>query len=129
MGLKLNFGGRIIYQFVLCVTKLGICAFYLRMFQDHADKIYIYLIIIFLLITTIPIEFASLFQCNPVSGGWTLGTTAKCLKAMPSIYAAAISSILSDVFLMAFVFPRVSKWILGRFTRPATNFAHTSQFH
>ncbi|KAH8776000.1 hypothetical protein F5882DRAFT_162477 [Hyaloscypha sp. PMI_1271] len=103
--LKLAFISRIIYQFVICITKLGICTFYMRVFQDKQSKRVIYSLLGFIAITALIIELAFLFSCKPVSGAWAIPPT--CASPLASFYANTITGVIADVALMVFVIPRV----------------------
>jgi uncharacterized membrane protein YidH (DUF202 family) len=106
--LKLAFSSRLIYQFVLCLTKLGICTFYLRVFADRRSKQYVYLIIGFVIATTLVVEMVFIFLCSPVSDAWSI-ISPKCHSSVPVTEANAVFNILADIFLMIFAIPRVSK--------------------
>ncbi|KAE9364430.1 hypothetical protein N431DRAFT_563737 [Stipitochalara longipes BDJ] len=103
--LKLAFASRVVYQFVICTTKLGICTFYLRVFQDKRSKMLIYSLLGFIIITALVIELAFIFACKPVSGAWAIPQT--CASPFASFYANTITSVMADVALMVFVIPRV----------------------
>ena len=106
--LKLAFASRLIYQFVICTTKLGICTFYLRVFQDKrtgGSKMLIYSLLGFIIITALVIELAFILACKPVSGAWAIPQT--CASPFASFYANTITSVMADVTLMMFIIPRV----------------------
>ncbi|KAN0099524.1 hypothetical protein V8E51_013299 [Hyaloscypha variabilis] len=103
--LKLAFASRVVYQFVICTTKLGICTFYLRVFQDKRSKMLIYSLLGFIIITALVIELAFIFACKPVSGAWAIPQT--CASPFASFYANTIASVMADVALVVFVIPRV----------------------
>ncbi|KUJ17544.1 uncharacterized protein LY89DRAFT_584744, partial [Mollisia scopiformis] len=104
--LKIAFIGRLIYQFVLCLTKLGICLFYLRVFQDKASKRQVYMIAAFTIISALVIEIEFVFQCNPVSDAWNF-VNPNCKATNPSVVTNCVCNIIADVWIMAFVIPRV----------------------
>ncbi|PMD37525.1 hypothetical protein L207DRAFT_531807 [Hyaloscypha variabilis F] len=103
--LKLAFVSRVVYQFVICTTKLGICTFYLRVFQDKGSKMLIYSLLGFIITTALVIELAFIFACKPVAGAWAIPQT--CASPFASFYANTITSVMADVALMVFVIPRV----------------------
>ncbi|CZR59409.1 uncharacterized protein PAC_09301 [Phialocephala subalpina] len=108
--LKLQFASRLLFQSTLCISKLGICVFYHRVFQDHTSRILVYLIIGFLIISTIPVQTLVILLCHPVTRPWNFGPE----KCLPRIYVSGISNILADVLLMAFVIPRILPLQIGR---------------
>ena len=100
----------LIYQITLSIVKIGICTFYLRIFQDKTSKYLVYGIIGFIILTTIPVEFVAIFQCNPIRGAWDIMIESKCIKLNPEIIAFAICNILGDLALIGFAVPRVCKF-------------------
>ncbi|KAF4628888.1 hypothetical protein G7Y89_g9255 [Cudoniella acicularis] len=111
--LKLAFASQLLYQFTLAITKVGICLFYLRIFQDRVSKILVYLITGFVVLTFLPLELGVVFRCSPVSDAWKFGN-ANCAAQNPRVFAAAACNIFADVLLMAFVFPRFASLKMGR---------------
>jgi len=83
------------------------CFFNLPLFSDAIAKRVIYHTIAFILLYTIPTVIFSIFQCNPVHGYWTKTIDSKCLNTLPAFYINSISNILADIWLIAFVIPRI----------------------
>ncbi len=104
--MKLAFASRVMYQFVLCTTKLGICSFYLRIFQDRPSRVVVYALLGFILISAVAIEFSFILSCKPVSGAWTLGEH-NCLPLNPSFIANTVCNVVGDLALIAFVLPKI----------------------
>lgn len=110
--MKLAFATRIVYQYVLCVTKIGICAFYLRVFQDKGSKRLVYLLLAFIAIPFIVIEAYYIFSCKPISAAWNpLLLADHCLPQMPSCFANTVLNVIADILVMAFLLPRISMLI------------------
>ncbi|XMA09776.1 hypothetical protein WAI453_002567 [Rhynchosporium graminicola] len=103
---KLAFANRIVYQFVLCTTKLGICSFYLRIFEDKQSKRILYALSAFILVAALTVDFIIVFSYRPVSGAWTLGAR-NCLPARPIYIGSTVINIIGDVALMGFVVPKI----------------------
>ncbi|KAK2623783.1 hypothetical protein QTJ16_006964 [Diplocarpon rosae] len=104
--MKLAFVSRVVYQFVLCTMKLGICFFYLRVFQDRTSKITVYIMLGFILVSALATEFTTIFSCKPVSGAWKSGEQ-NCLPAAPNYIANTACNVGGDLALMIFVIPRI----------------------
>jgi hypothetical protein len=66
--LRYAFVARQIYQFSLMTTKLGICAFYRRIFQDRTSKFIIWGMMAFVVCSSIPVMIAVFLQCQPREG-------------------------------------------------------------
>jgi hypothetical protein len=103
----MSYVARVFYQFVLCTTKLGICSFYFRVFQDRRSKILIYSLIGFIVVFSVPLEIYVLVQCRP--GQVKSGNPLVCDQNSPEIYMSAIFNIVADALLLAFIVPRISK--------------------
>jgi hypothetical protein len=106
---RLSFLSRIIYQLVLGTTKMGLCAFYLRVFQDHKGKVTIYPLMAFIYLLTIPLEIYILYQCYPgrLDGS---GTPLACDSNSAGIYVSAVCNIIADYVPFVFVMPRICKY-------------------
>jgi hypothetical protein len=67
-AMKLGFVCKMLYTFTLGTTKLGVCAFYTRIFPDRKSRMVMYTIATFIVLSTIPIMVAHVTRCNPSSG-------------------------------------------------------------
>lgn len=65
---RLGFASRELYQICIGTTKLGICAFYLRIFQDRFSKMFIWSLMGFIATFTLALSIGIIFQCQPISG-------------------------------------------------------------
>jgi hypothetical protein len=68
LSFKLGFAGRIMYQVSLVTTKLAICTFYLRVFQDRWSKIFVWSVIGCVLAYGVPFVLFPFFACRPIEG-------------------------------------------------------------
>ena len=66
--LLLGFLSRIMYQLVLWTTKLAICAFYRRVFQDRWSKIFVWSMMAIVPAFSLPLVILSVFHCKPIEG-------------------------------------------------------------
>jgi hypothetical protein len=66
--MRLGFASRELYQVCLGTTKLGICAFYLRIFQDRVSKVIIRSTMGFVVLFTLGLSLGIIFQCKPIAG-------------------------------------------------------------
>jgi hypothetical protein len=109
-ALKLAFAYRINYQFALVTTKLSICAFYLRIFEDLKSIYTIHTYMGFVGLYTLALQLALLFQCSPISGAWSM-RPARCINLNSLFYASEVFSILADALLLVFIIPRISIYV------------------
>ncbi|KAI9047298.1 hypothetical protein LZ554_008746 [Drepanopeziza brunnea f. sp. 'monogermtubi'] len=111
--MKLAFASRLIYQFVLCTTKLGIGCYSLQFFRDRTSKLIAYPLLGFVLVSAVTIEFTFIFSCKPVSDAWTLGAQ-NCLPVTPIFITNTVCNVVGDLALMAFLIPRIAPLQMSR---------------
>ncbi|KUJ08230.1 uncharacterized protein LY89DRAFT_742070 [Mollisia scopiformis] len=102
----LGFAARLLYQFNIMATKLRICAFYMRVFQDRRSKMFVWATAGYILAFSIPLIIATILQCSPPQGAWK-PVPSKCHDGRPPFEASAILGIIADCLLLAFVIPRI----------------------
>jgi hypothetical protein len=68
LTMRLGFASRELYQVCIGTTKLGICAFYLRIFQDRISKVIIRSTMVFVALFTFGLSIGIVFQCRPIDG-------------------------------------------------------------
>jgi hypothetical protein len=68
LTMRLGFASRELYQVCIGTTKLGICAFYLRIFQDRVSKVIIRSTMGFIALFTFALSIGIIFQCRPIYG-------------------------------------------------------------
>lgn len=68
--MRLGFVCKELYTFTLMTTKLAICAFYTRIFQDKGGRLFIYAVAGFVILSTIPIMVAHCLRCDPPAGSF-----------------------------------------------------------
>lgn len=66
--MRLGFASRELYQVCVGTTKLGLCAFYLRIFQDRLSKILNRSLMGFIATFTLALSLGIIFQCRPIEG-------------------------------------------------------------
>ncbi len=91
--LKLSFAARAAYQCVLGTTKIGLCAFYLRIFSDRRSRLAIYALMAFVGIYTIALEIYALSMCQQHATQFFSGNSFSCNMNSPDVYTSAICNI------------------------------------
>jgi hypothetical protein len=110
--LQLAFVTRILYSLCITVIKVGIGAFYLRIFRDRVSRMWIWIINGLIGAGGVALLLTVLLQVNPIHGNWALspvGVTKNFSDDTGVILTAAIN-IAGDIGLMIFVLPRICKW-------------------
>src|ERR1700738_455515 len=84
---QLSYATRVMYLFVLGTTKIGLCVFYLRIFQDRTSKIMIYTLVGFICAVTVALEVYVAARCRPSA----MGEELVCSITDPSTYITTCS--------------------------------------
>jgi hypothetical protein len=108
----LGFCVRIVHIIVLTTTKLSICLFYRRIFQDSLSKISSVVLMAFMTIFTAALFIDGFFACDLGGAFWSPDdvichgpSSAKNIAF--SIYGSATLSVIVDLLLMAFALWRI----------------------
>lgn len=99
--------GLIFYQLCLCITKLSILAFYLRIFSSRPpERRLAWATIIAVLLYGVPLLFMSVFQCHPVAGQF-FNQPMKCFTFEPLLITSASLHTATDAWLIVLIVPCV----------------------
>ncbi|KAF4536502.1 Integral membrane protein [Lasiodiplodia theobromae] len=117
-SLQLAYATLLLYNLTLCLTKVSVSLFYLRVFADRWNKHLSLAALAFVVVYTVPLEVVSIAQCRPVAGVWDRALVAegkaKCIDTIPAFYTSAVCNILADVWLIGHAVPRVLGLQMGR---------------
>jgi hypothetical protein len=97
----------ICYQLALCLTKLSILVFYLRVFPARREKLLSWGTIIFIFLAITPILIADILQCNPATGASFFTDSMMCLQPTPVLVASTVVHTILDGWLIIMVIPVV----------------------
>ena len=101
--------GLIFYQLCLCLTKLSILAFYLRMFNSRpAERRLAWATVVWVLLFGIPMLAMSLFQCHPAPGEF-FGHHMKCFGFNPLLITSASLHTATDAWLILLIIPCITR--------------------
>lgn len=104
-GLNLSLGLLTTYTLAICLTKVSILLFYIRIIcVDPYRRIYQATLAIVGLYT-IPLLLGAILHCDPSTGKWAFGDNVKCIPFNPMFYASAILNILTDAWLIISIIP------------------------
>jgi hypothetical protein len=98
----------ICYQLALCLTKLSILVFYLRVFTARRERLLSWGTIIFMGLAMIPILVGDILQCNPATRESFFGNNIVCLEPTPVLIASTVVHTVLDGWLIIMVIPIVS---------------------
>ncbi|KEZ42194.1 Integral membrane protein [Scedosporium apiospermum] len=101
--------GLIFYQLCLCLTKLSVLAFYLRMFTENKKERWIaWGTMCFVFLYGIPMLFISIFQCHPQDGQF-FGRPMTCFGFAPLIISSAGLHTATDAWIIILAIPCISR--------------------
>ncbi|KAB2569614.1 hypothetical protein DBV05_g11712, partial [Lasiodiplodia theobromae] len=115
-SLQLAYATLLLYNLTLCLTKVSITLFYLRVVADRWNRALSLAALAFVVVYTVPLEVVSIAQCVPPAAVWDRAghPGAKCIDTIPAFYASAVCNILADVWLIGHAVPRVLGLQMGR---------------
>ncbi|KAK0386610.1 hypothetical protein NLU13_6445 [Sarocladium strictum] len=120
-GLKVFYIDEPFYLLTLCLTKISVLCFYLRIFPARAFRWTAYAAMAFVLIPTTIFLFLQIFQCQPIHliwDGWlSKGWEDHCLDINTLAYVAGSFSIAQDLILIVLPMPWLLKLKIGLKTK------------
>ena len=109
MNMKLVFILRVIYPVAMATAKIAICIAYNRVFQDRQSRMLVYGMIGYICVTTTASILIVVFQCIPVNPAGKILEPSKCMSDVIQFIILLVGNISSDIFMLVFVVPRISK--------------------
>ncbi|KAK2033102.1 integral membrane protein [Colletotrichum zoysiae] len=101
--------GLIYYQFCLCLTKLSILAFYMRVFACRPrERFLARAAVVFVFLYSAPMLLMSLLQCHP-GPGLFFGQPMMCFKFPDLLISSASLHSATDAWLIVMVIPTVMR--------------------
>ncbi|KFA74653.1 hypothetical protein S40288_03200 [Stachybotrys chartarum IBT 40288] len=120
-ALKYFFALETIYLGLLCVIKVAIVCFYLRIFPQKTFQRLGYVAISFIVLSTTVILSCTIMQCRPISFTWegwmSDERNDKCLDLTQLASTAAGFNILHDLIILILPLPYVYKLQVARRTK------------
>lgn len=110
MGTKLIYSCRFLYLLVIFACKTAFCASYLRIFSDRGSRKFLWAIMVYTVVTAVPIIILTAVPCLPVYHVWDMRYTKGCFTGTKNIvltYLWGMLNVVGDLMLLAFVVPRL----------------------
>ncbi|KAH6690482.1 hypothetical protein F5X68DRAFT_274411 [Plectosphaerella plurivora] len=100
--------GLLFYQVCLCLTKVSILTFYLRLFSSSRRyRRVVWATIIFVVAFGVPMLFMSIFQCHPRPGLF-FSKPMYCFKLEDLLIASTSFHGVTDAWLLLMIMPSIS---------------------
>ncbi|KAJ9142350.1 Integral membrane protein [Pleurostoma richardsiae] len=102
--------GLVFYQLCLCLSKLSILAFYLRLLQSRPlERRLARATVVFVLLYGVPLLLISVLQCQPTAGQFFGHRASFCLAFEPLLIASASLHAATDAWLVVLVAPCIAR--------------------
>lgn len=117
--LKLFYISESLYLTLLGLTKVSIIFFYLRIFPNPRFRVFCWVVMCWVLVSTTTFVILQIFQCTPISAIWrswegNYPVPYHCFDVNALAYAAASFSIAQDIVILAMPLPLLlslnTKW-------------------
>jgi hypothetical protein len=85
---------------VLTLIKISLVIFYLEIFDSSRFKITAYIVLVYIITTSIVSFLITIFVCRPVSFYWNRDIEGKCMDPQVIAYACSACAIVQDLILL-----------------------------
>ncbi|KAH7080465.1 hypothetical protein BKA63DRAFT_244406 [Paraphoma chrysanthemicola] len=107
---KMGYTADLLFPAACSLTKISLCLTYFRLFPSRADKIFCYVMGVFVTLYTVACLFLSLFQCRPIRSYWDLDVEQKCINMRATLVSVAALNSFSD--FLVYLWPAKPLWSL-----------------
>lgn len=95
------------YDFALVFVKLGILAFYYRVFVHPVFRSVVLATALFVIAWGIGITVTLFLACRPLNAYWDANVTGKCLTMVTFTYFTNISNLITDIWIFLMPVPMI----------------------
>jgi hypothetical protein len=94
----------------LGLVKASLVVFYLQVFHDRRFRILCWVVLGFVALSTIIIQFLTIFACTPIQSFWDRDIKGKCLDVGAIGFANSALAITQDLIIL--IMPMPGLWNL-----------------
>jgi len=98
-----------LYVIILGLVKASLIALYLQVFHDRQFRIICYIVLGYIAVSTLIIQFLTIFACTPVQSFWDRDIKGKCLDVGAIGFANSANAILQDLVILTLPMPSLFK--------------------
>lgn len=84
------------------MIKSSLVLFYLEIFPSRKDRIVAYIILAWIVMTSLVIFFLTIFSCSPINAFWDRDVKGHCMDITVLVFANSGSSIAQDLVLLVY---------------------------
>lgn len=88
------------YILVVTLSKIALVVFYLEIFDSRRFKITAYIVMVYLIVTSLISFFITIFVCKPVSYYWNRDIEGTCMDPQVIAYGCSVCAIIQDLILL-----------------------------
>lgn len=107
------------YVIVLGLIKISLIIFYLQIFLQRKFRIICYIVLVYIIASTLVIFLATIFSCLPVEAFWNRDIKGKCLDINALAYANSGSAIAQDIIILILPLTVIQKLNMKRYQKIA----------
>jgi hypothetical protein len=100
-------------------VKISLLVFYLEVFQGPKFRIICYIVLGYTVLSTIVIQFLTIFSCTPIQSFWNRDIKGVCLDIGAIGFANSANAILQDLIILILPMPSVLELTLKRWRKAA----------
>lgn len=110
------------YVITLGLVKVSLVAFYLQVFHERRFRIVCWIVIGFITLSTVIIQFLTIFCCTPVHSFWDRDIKGKCLNVGAIGFANSALAITQDLIIIILPMHSLLKLQMKRWRKIAVGF-------
>ncbi|UPX18617.1 uncharacterized protein EKO05_0008911 [Ascochyta rabiei] len=111
-----------LYVITLGLVKVSLIAFYLQVFLDRRFRVFCYVFLGYIVISTLVIQFLTIFACTPVQSFWDRDIKGKCLDVGAIGFANSANAILQDLIILVMPMPSLFRLHMNNWRKLAVTF-------
>jgi hypothetical protein len=81
-------------------VKVSLVVFYLQVFRERRFRIVCYFVLGYIALSTLIIQFLTIFSCTPIQSFWNRDIKGKCLDVGAIGFANSANAILQDLIIL-----------------------------
>lgn len=97
-------------------------AFYLQVFHDRRFRIVCWIVLGYIILSSVIIQFLTIFSCNPIHSFWDRDIKGTCLDIGAIGFANSANAILQDLIILVMPMPSLYKLQMKKWRKIAVGF-------
>lgn len=104
---------------MLALVKISLIAFYLQVFLDRRFRITCWIVLGYIILSSLIIQFLTIFSCSPIQSFWDRDIKGTCLDVGAIGFANSANAILQDIIILVMPMPSLYKLQMKRWRKAA----------